>query len=132
MKSIVISVIALSAVGVLTLTLLFLGTRSAEAEAAVIGLGVDCNMFAGDGTVFTLGVGQEVDTNNGRIVEDDGKLTCVAMQPEDIPLNDRAVMFNFENTGFFCSTGSDLTATWREVVSASGRVALMCKNDGPD
>lgn len=125
------SVIVLSAVGVLTLTQLFLGTRSAEAEAAVVGFGEDCRMFAGDGvTVFTLGVGQDVDTNNGRIVSDDGKLTCVAMQPEEIPLNDTAVMFSFENTGVFCSTGSDITARWGQIVSASGRVMLFCKNDG--
>ena len=103
-----------------SLTLLFLGTRSAEAEAAVVGLGEDCTMFGGDGvTLFTLGVGDSVDTNNGRINNDDAKLTCAARQPADIPLNDTAVMFNFENTGVFCGIGSDIvTATWRQARSS--------------
>ena len=97
MKSIVMSVLALSAVAVLTFTLLFLRTLSAEAEAADVGISIGCIMFAGDGTLIELGdAGQNVDTNNGRIFNDDGQLTCAARQPEEIPLNDTAVMFNFE------------------------------------
>lgn len=89
-------------------------------------------MLGGDGaTFFTLGVGDSVDTNNGRINKDDAKLTCAARQPADIPLNDTAVMFNFENTGVYCGIGPDIiTATWRQVVSTEGRVMLLCRNYG--
>jgi hypothetical protein len=64
---------------------------------------------------------QIVNTNNknGNI-----SATCKGQLPAPGVLPDRALRFNFENTGFFCIVPGN--EDWQEVVTPSGQAHLTC------
>lgn len=95
---------------------------NAGASGAVVIKHRRCTLVASNGSFFsTKGKVQAVQSPSGN-----SKLTCHAVQPSRVPGPDRAVQFNYQNTGFTCFTFFDSTKDWKEVVTPSGHATLVC------
>ena len=92
---------------------------ASKTEAAVHINDFSCSVFDGDGYP-ALVTGDLVLTSSGK--------TNFKCKGSGVPNSTgAAVIWNFENTGVYCSTITGLTEDWQTVVSASGNVTLICK-----
>lgn len=83
-----------------------------------------CGVLNGNGNV---------EFAEGRIsVKTHGGTTTLVCKAKGV-LNDsgKAVVWNYDNTGFMCGTAGGPTAYWQNTVSASGNATLVChvRND---
>jgi hypothetical protein len=96
--------------------------QPASAKGAVVIRNTGCGMLDGNGgfvfTTNTLVVG----TPSGN-----DKLQCRAKVPNS---SGKAVHYDFQSTGLICGTFFNITTTWHETVSASGRATLTCVVNG--
>jgi len=78
-----------------------------------------CGVLDGDGN-FASVTGDVVITSSGN-----ANFKC---KGSGVPNSTgTAVIWNFENSGYYCNTFAGLTDNWQTVVSASGNVTLICK-----
>ena len=96
------------------------GTQSAKAQSAVVIKDIGCGLLDGNGAFVFTSESQAVSTDSGN-----SKITCKA-QVTPSATEKGAVKWNFENTGFLCSTSFGTTQDWQEVVTPSGQASLVC------
>ena len=107
-----------------TLLIAVLLTISASvfANPADIVRGSGCIFFDDNGTPWVDATSdfQMVFTNNE---DGDANVRCEGYLPEGAALPDRALHFNFDNTGFVCLGGDEM---WKMTVTPSGRATFTC------
>ena len=110
---------------ILTIGLVFL-MSAVNAEPLVMRTG--CDVLAPDGSYFWA-IGQEVIKVDNKVT-----ITCMGTLPSDIAYPDRAVHFDYANTGIAYQTDQyrfdrGLTTNWNEVITPSGNYILKVTID---
>lgn len=112
---------------ILIIGLVFL-MSTANAESLVMETG--CDVLAPDGVSYFYALGGK------EVIKIDNKvtITCKGTMPEEITRPDRAVHFDFENTGISYHTdqfrvNKGLTNDWKEEITPSGRFILKITVD---
>lgn len=110
----------------MTIGLVFL-MSTVNAEPLVMRTG--CDVLAPDGNSFFWVIGQEVIKMNNKVT-----ITCMGTLPSDIAKPDKALHFDYANTGIAYQTDQyefnrGLTTDWNEVITASGNYILKVTFD---
>ena len=102
----------------------FASNQALAAPALVVMDPDGCAVIDGAGNVVGVPDGKNVITNNGK-----GKsmIKCFGTGLGNIP--DKAVKWNFDNTGFSCTNliTNQVTLDWQNIADTEGNAVLTCK-----
>lgn len=111
---------------VLIIGLVFL-MSTANAEPLVMRTG--CDVLAPDGVNYFFAIGKEVIKIDNKVT-----ITCKGTLPAEITRPDKAVRFNYANTGISYQTdqyevNDGMTNDWKQEITPSGRFILKVTVD---